>query len=62
MGRPRLYAQRKATAVRLPPGLHDRLRQAAAERQISANLLVERAIAEYLDRLAATEPVTGAGR
>jgi hypothetical protein len=31
--------------------LHQRLREAAAERQVSANLLVEQAIAEYLDHL-----------
>ncbi len=52
MTRPRIYGEeRRTTAVRLPPRLHERLRGEAAARQVSANLLVERAIAEYLDRL-----------
>lgn len=52
MSRPRLYdEERRSTAVRLPPALHNRLRSEAAARQVSANLLVERAISEYLDRL-----------
>jgi predicted HicB family RNase H-like nuclease len=36
------------------------LREAAAERQVSANLLVEQAIAEYLDRLVPVEHLVGA--
>ncbi|HWD52305.1 MAG TPA: toxin-antitoxin system HicB family antitoxin [Acidimicrobiales bacterium] len=60
MGRPKVYGERRATAVRLPPALHQRLREAAAERQVSANLLVEQAIAEYLDRLAPVEHLVGA--
>jgi predicted transcriptional regulator len=52
MPRPRTYDEaRHATAVRLPEALHRRLRTEAAARQVSANLLVERAIAEYLDHL-----------
>lgn len=52
MARPKLYDEpRVATAVRLPPELHERLRDEALRRQVSANLLVERAIAIYLDRL-----------
>lgn len=52
MARPKLYEEpRVATAVRLPPELHDRLRSEAMRRQVSANLLVERAISVYLDRL-----------
>jgi predicted HicB family RNase H-like nuclease len=52
MARPRLYDEpRIATAVRLPSDLHERLRLEAMRRQVSANLLVERAIAIYLDRL-----------
>jgi predicted transcriptional regulator len=51
MGRPRLYGKRRATAVRLPLDLHDRLRHEASSRQVSANLLIEQAIFEYLDRL-----------
>jgi predicted HicB family RNase H-like nuclease len=55
MGRPKVYEGRRATAVRLPPELHERLRDAALARQVSANLLVEIAIAEYLDRLPPVE-------
>jgi predicted HicB family RNase H-like nuclease len=50
-----MYEERRTTAVRLPPRLHERLRDEAASRQVSANLLVERAIAEYLDRLPPVE-------
>lgn len=60
MGRPKVYGERRATAVRLPPALHQQLREAAAERQVSANLLVEQAIAEYLDRLVPVEQLVGA--
>ncbi len=60
MGRPKVYGERRATAVRLPPALHQRLREAAAERQVSANLLVEQAIAEYLERLVPVEHLVGA--
>lgn len=42
---------RRATAVRLPVSLHARLRAEADARLVSANLLVERAITEFLDRL-----------
>lgn len=52
MARPRLYDEpRIATAIRLPGDLHEKLRLEALRRQVSANLLVERAIAVYLDRL-----------
>ena len=60
MTRPRLYEEkRRSTAVRLPPMLHERLRLEAAARQVSANLLVERAISEYLDRLPSVEQLVG---
>jgi predicted HicB family RNase H-like nuclease len=55
MGRPRLYGKRRTTAVRLPLDLHDRLRSAALARQVSANLLIEQAISEYLERLPSVE-------
>ncbi len=52
MGRPRTYLEpRRATAVRLPVSLHERLRSEADLRLVSANLLIERAISEFLDRL-----------
>ena len=52
MARPRTYEEERiATAVRLPESVHRRLHQAAADRDVSANLLVTRAICDYLDRL-----------
>lgn len=52
MARPRTYEEpRLATAIRLPASLDLRLRSEAQARQVSANLLVEQAIADYLDRL-----------
>ena len=37
--------------MRLPVAVHERLRAAADERQVSVNLLVEKAIDDYLARL-----------
>ncbi|MCU1426777.1 MAG: hypothetical protein JWL83_777 [Actinomycetia bacterium] len=52
MGRPRVHQEeRVTTAVRVPKTLHDRVRAAADERQVGVNLLVVRALEEYLDRL-----------
>lgn len=39
------------TGIRLPASLHARLHAAAADRDVSANLLVTRAVRDYLDRL-----------
>ncbi|MFV0523376.1 MAG: toxin-antitoxin system HicB family antitoxin [Acidimicrobiales bacterium] len=56
MGRPRVTAERRiATAVRLPESLHRRLHQAARNREVSANLMVTRAVDDYLNRLPALE-------
>lgn len=49
-GRPSL-GQRTATGLRLPADLHARLLAAAEERDVSANLLVTKAVTQYLDRL-----------
>jgi len=58
MTRPKTYADtRVATAIRLPVSVHRRLHQAATDRDVSVNLLVTRAVTEYLDRLT---PVTEA--
>jgi hypothetical protein len=52
MARPKLYDEdRVSTAVRLPASLHDQLRREASDRRVSANLIVERAVTEYLGRL-----------
>jgi predicted HicB family RNase H-like nuclease len=54
MPRPRTYDEpRVATAVRLPESVHRRLHDAATDRDVSANLLVIRAVSELLDRLPA---------
>lgn len=42
---------RTATAVRFDPDLHERLKQAAAERDLSVNFLVNLAVRELLPRL-----------
>jgi predicted HicB family RNase H-like nuclease len=52
VGRPRIHhEERVTTAVRLPRSLHERLRAAADERQVAANLLVQKALEDYLRRL-----------
>ena len=52
MGRPRIYEEpRVATAIRLPTSLRDELQAVAAERDVSVNLLVTRAVLDYLERL-----------
>lgn len=62
MARPRTYAEgRVATAVRLPASVHRRLHQAAIDRDVSANLLITRAITEFLDRLPAVDTALRAG-
>lgn len=56
MARPKIYDQeRVTTALRMPKELQDRLHAAASERDVSANLLAVRAIADYLDRLVPTD-------
>lgn len=56
MGRPRVYDEpRVATAVRLPASLVGQLRTAARARNVSVNLLVTRAVSEYLRRLPAPD-------
>lgn len=51
MARPKEHGERAASFVRLPVDLHARLKAAAAERDVSANHLVERAVRAYLDNL-----------
>jgi predicted transcriptional regulator len=43
--------KRTATAIRFPPELHAQLAAAAAERQVSMNFLVNRAVADFIPRL-----------
>ncbi|MBV6508098.1 MAG: hypothetical protein JJLCMIEE_01158 [Acidimicrobiales bacterium] len=52
MGRPKVCGERRiATAVRLPESIHRRLQLAASDRDVSANLLITKAVDEYLERL-----------
>lgn len=51
-----------ATAVRLPESLHRRLHHAAADRDVSANLLVTKAVREYLDRLPSADDILDASQ
>lgn len=58
MGRPRVSDERRiATAVRLPESIHRRLQLAASDRDVSANLLITKAVDDYLERLPATDKV-----
>ena len=59
MPRPRTYEEpRVATAVRLPVSIYRRLHDAASDLDVSANLLVIRAVSELLDRLPSTTAVS----
>jgi predicted transcriptional regulator len=61
MARPRVSDERRvATAVRLPESVHRRLRTAARERDVSANLLVTKAVEDYLERLPSADTTMGA--
>ena len=52
MSRPKSYeSPRVTTALRLPVPLHERIKAAAAERDVSANWLMERLLADGVDRL-----------
>lgn len=56
MGRPRVSDERRiATAVRLPESIHQRLHLTARQRDVSANLLITRAVTEFLNRLPCTD-------
>jgi predicted transcriptional regulator len=50
-GRPVEYGERTNTAIRFPPELHERVQTAAKERDVSMNWLVNKAVADFLDRL-----------
>lgn len=52
MARPRVQPKdRLTTAIRFPPDTHVRLVQAASERDLSINFLVNRAVDEFLAKL-----------
>lgn len=51
------YDTRTSTMVRFDPDLHARLTEAAAERDVSMNWLVNRAVARYLDDLVPVDQI-----
>lgn len=52
MSRPKTHkTKRTSTAIRFPDHIHQRLIEAAAEWELSVNWLVNRAVADFLDRL-----------
>jgi predicted HicB family RNase H-like nuclease len=59
MTRPRIHGDRVTTVVRLPEDVHRLLQQSALERDVSVNLLITRAVTDYLDRLVPVSELTG---
>lgn len=52
MARPKVHhEERVTTAFRIPKDLHQRLQEAAAERDLSANFLAVKALEEFLGNL-----------
>ncbi len=45
------HKQRTTTAIRFPDSLHERLKEAADERDLSINFLVVKAVEDFLERL-----------
>jgi predicted transcriptional regulator len=56
-GRPGVHDKRTATAIRFKPETHARVAQAALERDLSINYIVNRAVEEFLDRLIPADEV-----
>lgn len=52
--------ERISTAVRLPVELHAELQRQAAQREVSVNYLITRAVYHYLRRLEAPDPLAPA--
>ena len=48
---PKDTRKRSATAIRFPPEMHAALTQAAADRDVSLNWMVNRAVEDFLSRL-----------
>lgn len=49
------HRPRITTAVRFPAELHEQLREAAEERDLSINFLVVKAVEEFIERLIPAE-------
>lgn len=61
-GRPREFDSERVTkAVRISKDLDDRLKATARERQVSANLIFNAALEEYLERLVPVDEVLRTG-
>lgn len=59
MARPKTSNDKRiTTAVRIPQPLHERLTSEADTRDISVNLLIVKAVENYLDNLVPMEQVT----
>lgn len=56
-GRPQEFGDRITKAVRLEPALNQRLKDEARRRNVSANLLINAAVEDYLNRLVPLEDV-----
>jgi predicted HicB family RNase H-like nuclease len=58
MARPKTHqVKRVTTAVRLPEPLHERLTTEAERREVSTNLLITKAVENYLDHLVPVDEV-----
>ena len=51
MGRPKRHDPRQQILLRMDPALHQRLKGAAEDRELSMNWLIVRAVEEFLDHL-----------
>lgn len=49
--------QRTSTAIRFAPETHRRLTEAAQDRELSVNFLVNKAVEQFLDRLIPSEEI-----
>ncbi len=61
MARPKVHHEKRvSTAIRIPKSLHARLHEAAAERDVSVNLLATRALSEFLETLVSPDELLAA--
>ena len=51
MSRPKRHDPRQQILLRMDPALHQRLKDAAEDRELSMNWLIVRAVEEFLDHL-----------
>lgn len=58
MANTRTHKPRTTTAIRFPDELHEQLKQAAEDRELSINFLVVKAVEDFLPRLIPVEDFT----